>query len=85
MATRSTQQTIMIGDYESMAGKNSSPHVRACLHTLKELGSVFDIPGPTSKHWPLPGEVVQELWPRIQAQKNQSQDGIEERANKAWK
>eukprot|EP00972_Heterocapsa_arctica_P015545 2288002-Heterocapsa_arctica.AAC.1 len=42
MATRSTQQTVMIGAFESMTSDKSSPQVRACLKTLKELGAVYD-------------------------------------------
>eukprot|EP00972_Heterocapsa_arctica_P090489 13351569-Heterocapsa_arctica.AAC.1 len=72
----------MIGDYKAMTGENSSSHVRACLHTLKKFGAVFDIPETTPANWPLPVQVVQELWPRIQAQKEQNPKDVEERANK---
>eukprot|EP00972_Heterocapsa_arctica_P061492 9068458-Heterocapsa_arctica.AAC.1 len=65
MATRSTQQTIMIGDFGAMTGKSSSPHVRACLKTLQKLGAVYDCPWLTSKLEP--SELVENVWGRMLA------------------
>eukprot|EP00972_Heterocapsa_arctica_P080590 11876896-Heterocapsa_arctica.AAC.1 len=63
MATRSTQQTIMIGDFRAMTGKRSSPEVRACLNTLQKIGAVFDTPDLNAEQ--LPGPLVDALCPRL--------------------
>eukprot|EP00972_Heterocapsa_arctica_P069556 10276878-Heterocapsa_arctica.AAC.1 len=85
MATRSTQQTIMIGDYDSMTSKHSSPQVRACLKTLKSLGAVFDAPCTDKFNNAPAAEVIEEVWPRMLASRGTVRTGsVEEHADHAW-
>eukprot|EP00972_Heterocapsa_arctica_P016599 2450093-Heterocapsa_arctica.AAC.1 len=86
MATRSTQQTIMVGDFTAMTGPNSSPHVRACLMTFKQLGAVYDIPSSSSGSSFDPWQVVDAIWPKmLTAGTEQLAGTVEDRANEACK
>eukprot|EP00972_Heterocapsa_arctica_P054544 8036519-Heterocapsa_arctica.AAC.1 len=76
MATRSTQQTIMIGDYDSMTSKSSSP----------QLGAVFDAPCTGKFKDALAQDIIDEVWPRMPASRGPVRTGsTEEHADHAWK
>eukprot|EP00972_Heterocapsa_arctica_P109055 16060370-Heterocapsa_arctica.AAC.1 len=75
----------MIGDFDTMTDNNSSPHVRACLTTLKNLGAIFDADCSGKNSVLTPTDVIREAWPRMLATTTPVRTGsVDSHADHAW-
>eukprot|EP00972_Heterocapsa_arctica_P085651 12623180-Heterocapsa_arctica.AAC.1 len=74
----------MIGDFKYLTGGQSSPQVRACLQTLKELGAVFQ-PASLKRSHTSVAEAAADIWRDIVQPRDVRRPGTtEEHAETAW-
>eukprot|EP00972_Heterocapsa_arctica_P075596 11151718-Heterocapsa_arctica.AAC.1 len=68
----------MIGDFAAMTSSSSSPHVRACLMTLKKFGAVYNASCAGKFKDSTPTDVISEAWPRMLATRMPARPGSTE-------
>eukprot|EP00972_Heterocapsa_arctica_P015798 2328303-Heterocapsa_arctica.AAC.1 len=68
-----------------MSGERSSPQVRACLQTLKELGAVYKPACIRKGNNPTLPDVLNDIWPRSNATGRPAREGRpHDHAEHAW-